>query len=236
MLMARVSVLREAISQEAGRLVSLYSLSEKLGDKFHEKIRERIDQYTIVTLRDYKYYESGREAYYGIYEDTDYMEIKTPNQEVAAGSFLYILGEISPFREKLEYVMKTNVEWSVKFANYLLGGLLIVLLFINRGDIFTNALFIVLSTAVIFIFLIMEDYDDLRISDYSVNISNSEQLFDLIGKERYYPQSILGRVKLEKGKIYRIGIFDKSIGKEKVFRLPYNPSFNFRINHLLRKS
>ena len=164
------------------------------------------------------------------------MEIKTPNQEVAAGSFLYILGEISPFREKLEYVMKTNVEWSVKFANYLLGGLLIVLLFINRGDIFTNALFIVLSTAVIFIFLIMEDYDDLRISDYSVNISNSEQLFDLIGKERYYPQSILGRVKLEKGKIYRIGIFDKSIGKEKVFRLPYNPSFNFRINHLLRKS
>jgi len=82
----------------------------------------------------------------------------------------------------------------------------------------------------------MEDYDDLRISDYSVNISNSEQLFDLIGKERYYPQSILGRVKLEKGKIYRIVIFDKSIGKEKVFRLPYNPSFNFRINHLLRKS
>jgi len=235
MLMARISVLREAISQESGRFVSLYHLSKKLGNKFHEKITERIDQYTVTTLRDYSFYEAGREAYYGIYDDLDYMEIKDNSQEAAANSFLYILGELGPFREKLEYTTRIGIEWSIKFANYLLGGILIVLLFLNRGDIFSNALFIVLSTAIVFVFLIIEDYDDLRIGDYSVNISNSEQLFDLMGKDRYYPQSILGRVKLQKGKSYRIGIYDKAEKQERVFKLTYNPSFEFRINNLAKK-
>jgi hypothetical protein len=235
MLMARVSALREAISNEAARLVSLYFLSKTLGSKFHEKIIERIDHYTLSTLRDYNFYEASREAYYGIYKDIELMEIKNSPQQSAADSFLYALGELGPFREKLEYLTKTRIEWSVKFANYLLGGILIVLLFLNRGDLFTNILFIILSTAIIFIFLIIEDYDDLRIGDYSVNISNSEQLFDLIEKERYYPQHILGKVKLQKGKSYRIGIYDKTLGQERIFKLTYNPLFNFKIARLINK-
>ena len=100
---------------------------------------------------------------------------------------------------------------------------------------FTNILFIALSTIIIFVFLIIEDYDDLRFDDYLVNISNSEQLFDLIGKERYYPQNILGRVKLQKGKSYRIGIYDKAAKQERVFKLIYNPSFEFKINNLAKR-
>jgi len=233
MLMARVGTLREAISNESARLVSLYLLSKKLGNKFHEKITERIDHYTVATLRDYTFYESGREGYYGIYNDLDSMEIKNSSQQTVADSFLYILGELGPYRERLEFLTSTRVEWSVKFANYLLGGILIVLLFLNRGDLFTNVLFIILSTAIIFVFLIIEDYDHLKIGDYSVNISNSEQIFDLIEKERYYPQALLGKVKLEKGKTYRIGIYDKTLGHERIFNLAYNPSFDFKIARLI---
>ena len=68
---------------------------------------------------------------------------------------------------------------------------LIVLLFLNRGDLLSNLLFIVLSTTIVFILLIIEDYEALRIGDYLYNISNSEQIFDLIGKERYYPKTIM---------------------------------------------
>jgi len=71
------------------------------------------------------------------------------------------------------------------------------------------------------LFLIVEDYDELKIEDYATNISNSEQIFDLIGKERYYPQEILSKIKLEKGRKYRIGIFDSKSGKEKIFELEY---------------
>ena len=93
----------------------------------------------------------------------------------------------------------------------------------------------ILSTTIIFIFLIIEDYDDLRIGDYSYNISNSEQIFDLIGKERYYPENILARVRLEKGKKYRIGFYDTREKEERIFLMTYNPGFIFKIHDLAAK-
>ncbi|MFA5020260.1 MAG: hypothetical protein WC533_04130 [Candidatus Pacearchaeota archaeon] len=235
MLLTRTSSLKVALSTEAGRLVSLYLLSKNLGKEFSEKIRERIDSYTMDTLREYASYEVGRESNYGMYDDINCMELKTQNQRVAADSFLYILGEFQPTRESLEYITKKRIEWSLKLVNYLLGIILILLLFLNRGDEFTNTLFIILSTVVIFILLIVEDYDNLRIGDYTVNISNSEQIFDLIEKDRYYPEEIMSRVKLEKGRDYRIGIYDTSLKKERVFRITYNPKLNVKIPEIISK-
>ncbi|MBI5803769.1 hypothetical protein HY450_00830 [Candidatus Pacearchaeota archaeon] len=235
MLLTRVSSLKEALSIETGRLISMYLLSKNLGKNFYEKIKERIDEYTIKTLRYYTNYEKSREANYGIYEDIKLMEIKTKNQEANANSFLYILGELQPSRERLEAITGRRIEWSIKLSNYILGIILIVLLFLNRGDSFTNLLFIMLSTVIIFIFLIIEDYDDLRIGDYTYNISNSEQIFDLIGKERYYPKYLLNRVKLEKERVYRIGFIDEKTKEEKIFSIQYNPKFNSRISTLARK-
>lgn len=220
MLLSKMSLLKDALATEAGRLVSLFLLSKQLGKAFHDKIAKRIDDYTIHTLREYTNYSVSRNCIYGIYDDMEFMETKTSNQGVLASSFNYILGELEPVREKLEYLTSRRVEWPLKFTNYLLGIILIALLFFNRGEPFTNALFIALSTVVVFIFLIMEDFDNLKIGDYTYNISNSEQIFDLMGKERYYPEGVLARVKLERGKKYRIGIKDKA-GKEKVVVMEY---------------
>ena len=235
MILSRVGALKESLAGETGRLVSLYLLSENLGSKFREKIAARIDAYTINTLRDYTNYNVGREAVYGMYDDIKYMEIKGEAQEASANSFLYIIGEFEPLRERLEYLTSGKLLWATKLANYILAFLLIGLLFLNRGDTFTNALFIILSTTIVFILLIIEDYEDLRIGDYIVNISNSEQLFDLIGRDRYYPQAILSRVKLEKGRIYRIGFYDKKAKQEKIVDIKYSPNFNSKINFLRRK-
>ena len=235
MILSRVGALKESLAGETGRLVSLYLLSENLGSKFREKIASRIDSYTINTLRDYTNYNVGREAVYGMYDDIKYMEIKGESQEASANSFLYILGEFEPLRERLEYLTSGKLLWATKLANYILAFLLIGLLFLNRGDTFTNALFIILSTTIVFILLIIEDYEDLRIGDYIVNISNSEQIFDLIGKDRYYPQAILSRVKLEKGRSYRIGFYDKKAKQEKIVDIKYSPNFNSKINFLRRK-
>lgn len=216
MLLSKTSALKDALATETGRLVSLFLLSKKLGKEFHEKIKERIDNYTIKTLKEYTTYEMSRSYIYGMYEDTNLSEVKNTKQEAALNSFLYILGEFEPLREKLEYLTNRRVEWSIKFANYTLGILLIILLFLNRGDTFTNSLFIVLSTIIIFIFLIIEDYDDLRIGDYTYNISNSEQIFDLLGLDRYYPEEVLRRVELTPGVNYRIGIYDEKTKQEKI--------------------
>jgi len=221
MLLKKVHSLKEALSSEAARLVSLYLLSKHLGKEFNERIGYLIDCYTIKTLRDYKNYSSGREFVYEMYDILPKIETDSDSKKSIASRFLSELTTFEGIREELEYLTSSKMEISLKIANYLLGFILIILLFLNRGDVFTNMLFVILSTTIIFIFLILEDYDDLKIEDYTANISNSEQIFDLIGKERYYPQEVLNRVKLEKGRKYRIGILDSKLNKEKIFELEY---------------
>jgi len=235
MLLTRVNNLKASLNAETGRLVPLFQLSKHLGKKFNEKITERIDEYTRKTLRDYTNYEVGREPMYGIYDDLALMEIENKKQEVSANSFLYVLGELQIIRESLESLTSRRTEWSLKFSNYILGFILIALLFLNRGELFTNLLFVVLSTVVIFIFLIIEDYDSLKIGDYTYNISNSEQVFDLMGKDRYYPENVLSRAEFTEGKTYRIGFMDKKTGEEKIVPIVYNPNFNRKLNFLRRK-
>lgn len=226
MLLKKVHSLKEALSDETAKLVSMFLLSKNLGKEFHNKITDLIDNYTILTLRNYKNYEVGREFVYSMYEILPDIEITSEHKKAISGSFINCLNEFEKVREELEYLTSSKMEISLKIANYLLGFILIILLFFNRGDIFTNMLFIILSTTVIFIFLIVEDYDDMKIEDYRSNISNSEQIFDLIGRERYYPQEVLNRVKLIKGRKYRIGVFDSKEGKEKIYTLDYGKKNN----------
>ncbi len=233
MILSRVSVLKESLAIETGRFISLFLLSKNLGKKFEEKIAERIDRYTILTMRNYSDYSVGREEFYGIYEDIKDMELKTEMQKQISSSFFYVLGELEFVREKLEYLTNGKLLPAMKVSNYALGFILVALLFLNRGDSFTNSLFVILSTIILFILFIIEDYEDLRIGDYVSNISNSEQLFDIIGKERYYPKFLLKRAKLEKDKNYRIGIYDKTLGKEEIFKLKYSPGFDFKIEKVL---
>ena len=170
-----------------------------------------------------------------MHDDLEHVKAENDRQKSIAESFLYTLSELEPIREKLEYLTSRRVEKSLKISNYLLGVLLIILLFLNRGDTFTNFIFVILSTIIIFIFLIIEDYDNLKIGDYTYNISNSEQIFDLIGKDRYYPRDVLSRAELISGKKYRIGIYDKKAKEEKMHLIRYNPSFNRKLAFLNRK-
>ncbi|MEK9185106.1 MAG: hypothetical protein AAB866_03020 [Patescibacteria group bacterium] len=221
MLWSRVSALKASLAIETGRLVGLFELSKHLGKKFNDKVRQHIDNYTVNTLRDYTHYDVGRESIYGIYDDLGEMEIKTEYQRQTASSFNYILGEFEPLREQLEYLTQGGLLWALKFANYALAGILISLLFLNTGNTFNDWLFVTLSTVIVFILFIIEDYEALRIGDYTVNISNSEQIFDLIGEKRYYPRRLLRRVSLEKGQIYRVGVYDSSIKKERIVNMKY---------------
>ena len=235
MVISSISLLKQCLAEETGRLVSLFLLSKNLGEKFHNRITDIIDKYVIVTLRDYSDYNLSREEFYDIYKSLDFMELKSELQKQSASSFLYILGEFEPAREGLEYLTKGRLLKTVKFANYLLAFLLIGLLFLNRGDPLSNILFILLSTIVVFILLIIEDYENLKIGDYISNISNSEQIFDLIRKDRYYPTSILNRVKLEKGRSYRIGFYNNKTKTETIKTLTYNKSFFFNFSKLKEK-
>lgn len=234
MILSRASNLRDSLAVEAGRIVSLFKSSKFFGETFNKKITERIDGYTIATLRNYDHYEVGREFIYGIYEDLRNLTLTNEIQKAYLSQFLSTLNEFENVHEKIEGLTSEKMLFAMKFANYVLAGLLISLLFLNRGEILTDILFVIVSTVIVFILLIIEDYETLSIGDYASNTSNSEQIFDLIGKERYYPYSILGRVKLEKGRIYRIGVYDAKLKEEKIFNLAYNSNFQFNLGRAIR--
>lgn len=234
MLLNKIAILKNNFAIETGRLVSLYSLSKKLGKRFSDKVREVVDKYTVDTMRHYSSYDISRDSMYEFYESLNLAELKTENQKADFNSFLYILGEFSVTRQNLEYLTKKSLLWALKFTNYILAVILIFLLFLNRGSTFSNTLFMVLSTVIVFILLIIEDYESLRIGGYTYNAANSEQLFDLLGVRRYYPASVLGRVVLEPGKIYRIGVYDKSIGKDKIVDMRYSPTKGLMKYHPLK--
>jgi hypothetical protein len=234
MILSRASSLRDSLAKETGKIVSLFKFSKFFGETFNKKITERIDGYTIATLRNYNHYEVGREFIYEIYEDLKNLIITNETQKVYLSSFLSTLNDFESTHEKIEGLTSEKLLLAMKLANYVLAGLLISLLFLNRGNIFTDVLFVVVSTVVIFILLIIEDYESLSIGDYTTNISNSEQIFDLIGKERYYPYSLIGRIRLEKGRIYRIGVYDTKLKEEKIFNLAYNSKFQFNLGRAIK--
>ena len=231
MILARIASLKDFLAAETASLVSLFQMSKSLGNKFNEKIREHVDNYTVNTLRDYTNYEVGRDSIYRMYDDLRFVDFKTETQKQISGSFITALGNLENIREHLEYLTSGGLLWAMKFANYLLAIILMGLLFLNRGTDFTNWLFVILSSTIIFILLVIEDYEALRIGDYTFNISNSEQLFDLIGTNRYYPRYLLKRVNLEKGKVYRVGIYDKELRRERVVNMRYDPRtfWRFRV-------
>ena len=234
MILSRASNLRDSLANETSRIVSLFKYSKFFGETFSRKITERIDGYTIATLRNYDHYEVGREFLYEIYEDLKNIAITTEIQKTYLSSCLTTLNEFESMHEKIEALTSEKMLFAMKLANYALAGLLIFLLFLNRGNIFTDILFVMLSTVIIFILLIIEDYESLNIGDYTANVSNSEQIFDLIGKERYYSYSILGRISLEKGRIYRIGIYNPKSKEEKIFNLAYNSNFQFNLGNAVK--
>ncbi|MEK6848199.1 MAG: hypothetical protein AABX65_01040, partial [Nanoarchaeota archaeon] len=88
MIMSRMNSLKNDLAAETGRLVSLYSLSKHLGEKFHGNIKELIDEYTIHTLRNYNNYEVGRSIFYKISREFESVEVKNDFQKMMAGSFL----------------------------------------------------------------------------------------------------------------------------------------------------
>ena len=227
MILSRTSSLRDSLSIETGRLISMFNLSKSLGKEFHEEIKNLLDEYTICTLNNYNQYGVSRPIIDKIFNVTSIIQAKTDLQKIKADSFLTNLNDFVIAREKIESLTQEKLLFTIKITNYVLAILLIFLLYLNRGTYFSNLLFVILSTVIVFLLLIIQDYEDLRIGDYISNISNSEQIFDIIGKERYYPSHLLGRVKLTDGQIYRIGFINKKTGEEKIVHLKYSSKFRF---------
>lgn len=235
MIISRTNNLRDSLAVETGKIVSLLFLAKHIGSEFYKSVKENIDNYTVSTLRDYANYDRGRIYVYNIYELLEKVNPKGETSLKAYSSFTSVLNDWESVREKLEFLTSGKLIPAIRIANYLLGSMLIISLFLNRGSYLSGALFIFLSSIIVFILLIIEDYESLKIGDYINNISNSEQLFDLMEVNRYYPEEILGRVHLEKGRSYRIGIYDPESKSEKIFVLNYNRGFKQKLDELLNK-
>ena len=133
MILSRASNLRDSLATETGKIVSLYKYSKFFGETFSKKITERIDGYTLATLRNYHHYEAGREFIYEIYEDLRNLTITNELHKTYLSSFLSTLNDLENMHEKIEALTSEKLLLAMKLTNYVLASLIISLLFLNRG-------------------------------------------------------------------------------------------------------
>lgn len=102
-------------------------------------------------------------------------------------NILNVYNQHSEAREDLVMYGKDKLSWGEWLIIFFLGGLLLASLFyIKDGSlvsiIFTGAI----TSAILIIFIVLRDLDNLNFGENAVSIEPYERVLDAIGKPRYY--------------------------------------------------
>lgn len=202
------------ISDEDSYWLSLYRSARVISDKFANKIGDIIDMYYIVAF-------TGEVGNFYYKDTTPYLEmayneiykLKLPaskNAVVAFEKTIDYLTEIEKSRNQSAVYTRDRLtvgQWLVLFS--LSGVIIFCMLFLELPPVFGQILTVILSTILILVLLIIRDLQNLRLGGYALSIESGQEVFECIGKLRYYPKSLVddGSIEIPKSvKSYRLGV------------------------------
>lgn len=209
----RIERIRENDSKERGMLESLYYLSAIFGQKTQKRIADIIDDYLTSTLDYYiwDYYKTEKD-FSEIMKTIESLNPKTRKQEEVFGSMLTLLTDIEQTRNQSIAIIDDKLatfEWVILL---LLSGTIIASTFlIPEKSILSTIIFGVIDFAILLLLLFLNNLDNLSWKEEERIFEPYQRTFETIGKLRYYPDGVIerGRVKLHKGKTYRIASYPK---------------------------
>lgn len=187
-LSGRKKDLRESFMEESSLLRSIYLLFKKGRNK--EMAKEKIDDYITKVLsfpiEEYKKSSEEFSELFGL------LEVCKGNYKE---NFYEILTNLAHKREKIKLRASNRLPPYLKTSLYVFGLTSIYILFLMK----TNSLWMSLFSAffiigVFVILIIIEDLEHLRDSETAYWFSTIEQVFDLMGKRRFYYEGALDLV------------------------------------------
>lgn len=202
------------IIDEDSYWLSLYRSSFIFGKKFVDKLRDEIDKYYIIAydseVGNY-YYKQTSVNLQNVYKEL--YKLKLPDSSKAVSVFEGML-------DYLKEIEKNRNQSSVATREKLTAGQWLVLLllafiivfcmfFVDLPQPYSQILTVLLSTILVLVLLIIRDLQNLKLGGYALSIESGQEIFEFIGKLRYYPEFLIkeGTVDIpENVKRYRLGL------------------------------
>lgn len=194
--------------------LSFYRSSLVVGGKFVDKIRDEIDKYYITAfdsdIGNY-YYKQTIVNLQNIYKE--FYKLKLPNSSRAESTFqnmLNYLMEIEKNRNQSSVLTRERLTAGYWLVLLLLASIIVFcMFFLDLPQPYSQILTVLLSTVLVLVLLLIRDLQNLKLGGYALSFESGQEVFECIGKLRYYPQFLIkeGIVDVPKNvKKYRVGL------------------------------
>jgi hypothetical protein len=210
----RSDKVRDLVAAEDAHWLTLYKTASTINESFAKRIRELVDQYYIMVFDfvEFNYYKIGAAIFLSVYDELKRIKsrIKSPTDSEAYGAILLELSQLEELRNSTSAVMSERIRRGQWTSLVLLATIIIVSLFYLRvPEFYAQISTTMLSTAIVLVLLFVRDLQNFRISGGLILIESGQEIFDFIGKPRYYHHSYIdsGMVRIPDNiKVYRKGL------------------------------
>src|SRR3989344_1825868 len=192
----RYDKMRELIASEDSSWLSLYQESAFLGPEFQSHVREIIDSY-YVSAYDFRIGE--HKTYTERYIQDIYKELASEQRdgfkaENAFDKISDLLKDLQRARNEVTVVTLEKLTMGQCAILLLLSGIILFCLFYLKIDVlYSQVIVILLSTVLVLLLLLLRDLQNFLLGGKSVVEESGQQVFDSIGKLRYYPEVYLAK-------------------------------------------
>ena len=215
-LSQRYDNIRNEMAVEDAYWVAMYRTSTLLGKKFSDQVADIIDRYYVI-LYDHDIgvtYQASEQEVNNMYLALNKLEEKNNTvAQTATTEIIDMLEAVEIGRNKVAALVEERLSkghWLVLVILMII--ILASMLNMDRSSFFMQASAVLLSTSLAIVLLIIRDLQNLRFGGKILMEESGEQVFESVGRLRYYNRAFLeeGTVSVPKHiKKYRVGHFDK---------------------------
>ena len=211
-LNSRYDQLRDTVAHEDALWLSLFEFSDYFDKSFTKKVVELIDAYYVISY-DYElgqYYKQNAPILAKLYELFETAKVKKASKSAEIfDEAIATLSAIEADRNKCSVLRREGMTSGQWFIVLLLGGMIIFSMYsYGMTMLYFQVMTIILSSVVVMIILTIRDLHLMRLGGKLAAEESGEEVFEAIGKKRYYNQFYLkqGVVRVPKEvKEYRLG-------------------------------
>lgn len=192
-LYSRYQAIRDNAGTDSSCLTTFYSFAKILAKETKNKkwlstVEKRIEKYIHKFMPlPWEEYSKTEKEFADLGKSLEEIKYKGDKANETYSNLLNVYNQHSEARENLVMFGKDKLSWGEWLVTIFLGGLLLISLFYIKDNSLISILFTgALTSAVLILFLVLRDLNNLNFGENAVSIEPYERVLDAIGKPRYY--------------------------------------------------
>ncbi len=192
-LYTRYVYIRQNAAADSSNISSYYLLgtilaAEANDEAWMKELTARLTNYVHVFMPlPWEKYDQTERAFGEIGESIKSIKISTPKATEAYRTILNTYVQHSTSREALVMFGRDKLSWGEWLTLCVLGGLLLISLFLTKDETLISSLFTGgITSAVLILFILLRDLNNLNFGENAVSVEPYERALEGIGQKRYY--------------------------------------------------